>query len=39
MPDAKVVRIHGAGHTVHHDAPDAFHAAADPFLAAKVPVR
>lgn len=34
IPGVKVVRVPGAGHTVHHDAPDAFHAAADPFLAA-----
>lgn len=35
IPGVTVVRIPGAGHTVHHDDPAAFHAAADPFLAAR----
>lgn len=34
IPGVQVVRVRGAGHTVHHDDPDAFHAAADAFLAA-----
>lgn len=34
IPGATVVTVPGGGHTVHHDDPTAFHAAADPFLAA-----
>jgi pimeloyl-ACP methyl ester carboxylesterase len=34
IPGVTVVRVPGAGHTVQHDDPAAFHAAADPFLAA-----
>lgn len=33
IPGARVVLLPGAGHTVHHDDPDGFHAAVDPFLA------
>lgn len=33
LPSATLVLIEGAGHTVHHDAPEHFHAAVDPFLA------
>ncbi|MDP2311811.1 MAG: alpha/beta hydrolase [Pseudomonadota bacterium] len=32
IPNAKVVLIPGAGHTVHHDAPEAFNAALQEFL-------
>lgn len=33
IPDAQLVMLPGAGHTVHHDDPDGFHRAVDPFLA------
>ncbi len=36
MPNAQLVMLPGAGHTGHHDDPDGFHAAIDPFLAAHV---
>jgi pimeloyl-ACP methyl ester carboxylesterase len=32
IPGARVVMIPGAGHTVHHDAPDAFNTALKEFL-------
>jgi pimeloyl-ACP methyl ester carboxylesterase len=32
IPGAELVMLPGAGHTAHHDAPDAFHAAVDDFL-------
>ena len=32
LPDAKLVMIPGAGHTVHHDAPEAFNQAVLSFL-------
>jgi pimeloyl-ACP methyl ester carboxylesterase len=32
MPQAELVMVPGAGHTVHHDAPEAFAAAVLPFL-------
>lgn len=34
MPNAELVMLPGAGHTGHHDDPEGFHAAIDPFLAA-----
>lgn len=33
IPDARLVMVTGAGHTVHHDAPEAFDDAMDAFLA------
>ena len=35
IPGAKLEMIPGAGHTVHHDAPEAFNAAVDAFLAGR----
>ena len=32
IPNATLVMVPGAGHTVHHDAPDTFNAAVDRFL-------
>jgi len=32
IPGAELVMIDGAGHTVHHDAPEAFNDAVDAFL-------
>ncbi|MFZ5480047.1 MAG: alpha/beta fold hydrolase [Myxococcota bacterium] len=32
FPDARLVLVPGAGHTVHHDAPDAFNEAMEEFL-------
>lgn len=32
IPDAELVLVQGAGHTVHHDAPQAFNAAVTRFL-------
>ncbi len=37
IPGSRIVLVPGGGHTVHHDAPDAFHAAVDPFLASLHP--
>jgi hypothetical protein len=34
LPNAELVMLPGAGHTGHHDDPEGFHAAIDPFLAA-----
>jgi len=34
LPHAELVMLPGAGHTGHHDDPEGFHAAIDPFLAA-----
>jgi pimeloyl-ACP methyl ester carboxylesterase len=34
IPGAELVMIPGAGHTVHHDAPEAWNTAVDEFLAA-----
>lgn len=33
IANAQLVMLPGAGHTVHHDDPDGFHRAVDPFLA------
>ncbi len=35
MVDCKLLMLAGAGHTVHHDAPEAFNAAVDQFLGAR----
>ncbi len=36
LPDAQLVMLEGAGHTVHHDDPDGFNEAVDWFLAGKL---
>ncbi|RME24582.1 MAG: alpha/beta hydrolase [Deltaproteobacteria bacterium] len=36
LPDAALVMVPGAGHTVHHDAPDRFNEAVDWFLAGRL---